>query len=403
MTADAATAARAHPPRRWAWPLLALAYLGFVSLGLPDAALGVAWPSLRERFWLPQGALGLVLAAAAVGFVLSSAAAGRLLGRLGVGPLLALSTGLVALALLGNGSAPSWALFLACAVVLGLGSGAIDAGLNAYAAGHFSPRHMNWLHAAYGLGAALGPLAMTAALTADLSWRGGYLLLAGALAAMATLFALTARSWRGDARLASFREEAPPAGRVARRPLVWLQVAIFFVYTGVEVTAGQWCFALLTESRGMAPAAAGVWAGLFWGALFAGRLALGFVADRVGADRLARLGTWGALAGAAALALAPTPLGLAGLLLVGFALAPVYPMLMSRTPARLGNAAALHAVGFQVSAAMLGALALPGAAGLAADRFGLEATALSAAAAAVALVALHELLLRVAPADGAAA
>ena len=105
-----------------------------------------------------------------------------------------------------------------------------------------------------------------------------------------------------------------------RRPLVWLQILIFFVYTGVELTAGQWCFALLTEGRGMAPAAAGIWAGLFWGSLFAGRVALGFVAEGIGADRLVRLGTTGALLGALLLASAPTKVGLAGLLLLGFSL-----------------------------------------------------------------------------------
>jgi fucose permease len=114
-------------------------------------------------------------------------------------------------------------------------------------------------------------------------------------------------------------------------------VAIFFVYTGVELTAGQWTFALLTEARGLSTASAGLWVGLFWASLFAGRVLLGFVADRTGPDRLARLGTLGALVGSLALALAPIPIGLAGLLLLGFSLAPIYPMLMSRTPDRLGS------------------------------------------------------------------
>jgi len=397
-----AAAASTAPERRSAGLpqqtlLLALAYLGFVSLGLPDAVLGVAWPSLRGEFALPQSGLGLVLTGFAVGFFLSSSSAGRLLQRLGVGTLLAVSTALVALALFGYGLTPSWTLFLLAAAVLGLGSGAIDAGLNAYAAGHFSPRHMNWLHAAYGLGAALGPFAMTGAIAAGLSWRGGYLLLAVVLTGMACLFLATRGRWLGDVRLdgAARAGGTLSAGRVLRRPLVWLQILLFFVYTGTELTAGQWCFALLTEARGMAPAPAGVWAGLFWVAMFAGRVGLGFVADRLGPDRLVRLGTVGGLIGALALALAPTPVGLAGLLLLGFSLAPIYPMLMSRTPARLGADAALHTVGFQVSAAMLGALALPSLAGLAADRVGIEAAAVIVAGGAVAVFVLHEILLRV--------
>jgi fucose permease len=241
---------------------------------------------------------------------------------------------------------------------------------------------------------------MTGAIALGLSWRGGYLVLAGLMALMAALFLASGGLWQGDIRLASFRGAAPPVRLVLRQRLVRLQVLTFFVYTGAEVTAGQWCFALLTEARGMPAAAAGAWAGLFWSSLFVGRLLLGFVAERVGPDRLARLGTVGALAGAMALAFAPTGVGLPGLLLLGFSLAPVYPMLMSRTPARLGAAVALHAVGFQVSAAMVGGLALPALAGIAADRFGLEATALVVVAAAVTLVALHETLLRVAASLG---
>jgi fucose permease len=375
--------------------LLGLAYLGFISLGLPDAALGVAWPSLRTTFGLPQSGLGAILIAYSLGFFLSSTMAGHLLQRLGVGMLLALSTTLVTLALAGFSLAPGWSWLLASAVLLGSGSGAIDAGLNAYAAGHFSARHMNWLHAAYGFGAMLGPFVMTAVLAQDLSWRAGYAAIAAALLVMAALFFLTHRAWQGDVRGASLR--AGSLRSVLRRPLVGLQVLIFFVYTGVELTAGQWCFTLLSEGRGLAPTTASVWAGLFWASLFLGRLVLGLVAERVGPDRLVRLGSSAALAGSLLLALAPTAWGLAGLLLLGFALAPIYPMLMARTPDRLGGEVALHAVGFQVSAAMLGGLAWPALGGLLADRFGLEATAALVAAGAAGLWLLHEALLRISP------
>ena len=217
---------------------------------------------------------------------------------------------------------------------------------------------MNWLHAAYGLGAAVGPFIMTGALAVGLSWQGGYLAIATLMLLMSALFIATRGSWRGDVRLGSFQGRAA-AGTGPRRPLVWLQVVIFFVYTGVEMTAGQWTFALLTEARGLSTASAGLWVGLYWASLFAGRVVLGFVADRLGPDRLARLGTLGALAGSLALALGPIPIGLAGLLLLGFSLAPIYPMLMSRTPDRLGPEQALHAVGLQVSGAMLGGSGVP--------------------------------------------
>lgn len=354
---------------------------------------GTAWPSLRETFDLPQSGLGMVLAATLGGFLASSVMAGRLVARLGVGMLLALSTGLVSLCMLGFAAAPTWPLFLASAAVLGVGSGAIDSGLNGYAARHFSARHMNWLHAAYGLGAALGPLAMTAVLAQGFEWRWGYLPLAAALAVMSALFVASRRSWKDDP-MPSGGGKAGGATGVLRRPLAQLQIAIFFVYTGVEITAGQWCFALLSEGRGLSTAAAGLVAASFWAALFAGRVLTGVVVDRLGADGMVRVAMLGALVGAVALALAPTPVGVAGILLIGLAVAPIYPLLMSRTPARLGAADALHAVGFQVAAAMLGGVALPGLGGLLAERFGLEAIAVLTAVAALILWLMHELLLR---------
>jgi len=145
--------------------LIALAYIGFISLGLPDAVIGVAWPSVRNAFRLPQSAAGLVFVASGAGYFVTSFLSGRLTRVLGIGLLLAASTALVAAAMFGFAFSSLWALFVTCAVVHGLGSGAIDAGLNGFAAHHLSARHMNWLHACYCLGAMLGPLLMTLVLT----------------------------------------------------------------------------------------------------------------------------------------------------------------------------------------------------------------------------------------------
>src|SRR5262245_53471782 len=153
--------------------LIVLAYVGFISLGLPDAVIGVAWPSVRHTFRLPQGAAGLVFVASGLGYFVSSFLSGWLTRMLGIGLLLATSTALVAAAMLGFAFSPVWPLFVACAVVHGLGSGAIDAGLNGYAAHFLSARHMNWLHACYCFGAMLGPLLMTAVLTSGHKYGRG--------------------------------------------------------------------------------------------------------------------------------------------------------------------------------------------------------------------------------------
>ena len=161
--------------------LLALAYLAFVSLGLPDAVLGVAWPSLRDTFSLPQTGMGAILTATAAAYFVSGLLAGRLMRALRIGLLLAASTALVAMGLAGYTTVPLFALFLFAACFIGFGSGAIDAALNTYAAHHFGARHMTWLHAAYSVGAALGPVLLTALLARGAGWRSGYAVIGAVL------------------------------------------------------------------------------------------------------------------------------------------------------------------------------------------------------------------------------
>lgn len=390
--------------------LLITAYVAFIGLGLPDAVTGVAWPSIREDFGQGQSGLGLILFASAAGYLLSSALAGTLLQRLSIGLLLSLSTAAVVTGLAGWVMAPSFVLLLACAPLLGLGGGAIDAALNLFVATRFGPRQLNWLHAFYGLGAALGPLLMTAALTAPGGgWRLGIGVIALLLASLALFYGVTRRAWdAGGVRLPALArdgEAAEPAAAARRVTLggtlgqgrVWLQIAAFFLIAGLEATAGQWSFALQTEGRGLGTTAAGMLVGGFWAAFTAGRVAAGFVVERIGSVRLTRIGALLAAGGALLQALAPGApvLAGAGLVLMGVSVAPLFPGLMAETPRRLGAATAAHAVGFQVSGAILGAAALPALAGLAIDHAGLEAAAWAMVVASLALVGINEALVRV--------
>lgn len=386
--------------------LLALSYLAFVSLGLPDAVLGVAWPSIRETFALPLAALGAVLAVAASAYFCSGLFAGRFTRAAGIGILLAASTGLAVAGVAGYAASPAFALFLVAACLVGFGSGAVDAGLNTYAAHHFGARHMTWLHAAYSTGAALGPVLMTALLTRGAGWRAGYAVIAGVLALLTVAFTVMRRQWDGGPgpratgipeASASPATEAPATTEWAtlRRPSVWLQIAVFFFYSGVEVTAGQWSYTVLTEARGMGTAAAGTWVSLYWAGILAGRVVLGFVVERIGAVRLLRLGTGGAVTGALLFSLPEVPAAL-GLALLGFSLAPIFPGLMAETPRRVGADAAAHAVGFQVSAATVGVAVVPSIAGFTGERLGLAAIAPLILGVAVLLALLHEALIALA-------
>src|SRR5688572_6582458 len=175
--------------------LILIAFVAFISLGLPDGVNGVAWPSVRATFGLPVGHLAILITAGTCGYLVASFSSGAVVRRLGVGRLLLASSLLVVGASAGYALAPAWPVMVGLGVFSGLGAGAIDAGINAYAARHFSPRLVDWLHAFYGVGATLGPVLMTAVLAAGLSWRWGYGVNAMLLAVMAVCFVFTLRLW----------------------------------------------------------------------------------------------------------------------------------------------------------------------------------------------------------------
>jgi fucose permease len=376
--------------------LVGLAYAAFVSLGLPDGLTGVAWPSIRAAFDLPLDALGALVTTATVGYLASSFSSGRALARIGVGWLLALSCLATAISLLGYGAAPAWAVMVGLGLLAGLGAGAIDAGLNTYAAESFSARTVNWLHASFGLGAAGGPIVMSGVISAGQSWRLGYLIVGVAQLLLASCFALTRDLWRaptGDGHPAPTARA--PMVRTLRLPSAWLSMLLFFLYTGLEICAGQWLYSLLTEARGMGPAPAGVCVSVYWGSLTAGRVLSGLIVARITVRTLLHLCLVGAMLGAVVLWLgrAPWP-AVGGVALLGLSLAPMFPSLIALTPARMGPAHTANTVGFQIAAAMLGGAALVGGFGRIADRFGLETLGPFLLVAAILLAGVFEVLER---------
>lgn len=343
--------------------LLLFAYIAYVALGLPDGLPGTLWPWLRGAYDQPIGALGWLLLTSSAGTTAAGLLAGRAMARLGTGWLLAGSVGLTAVAALGAALAPPWPGLVALALVAGLGAGAVDAALNLFAASRFAPRHLNWMHACWGLGATLGPAIATGVLAAGGSWRLAYAVVGAILAMLATGFLLTRGRW--DAADAAPAGPARPAIAVLRQPMARRQILAFFLYCGLEAGTGQWLATVMVEARGADPALAGGATTLFWASLAIGRVGLGFVVDRMGPDRLLGWAVIVMIAAAAGVALLPMGMDLAAVSLLAVALAPIYPTLMARTPARLGPSAAVHAVGFQVAAATLGAGLLPALLGMA--------------------------------------
>ena len=315
-----------------------------------------------------------------------------------MGVLLAASSALVALAGFDYSTARAWPLFALGSLLHGLGSGAIDTGLNHYVAHHFSVRHMNWLHASYSIGAMLGPILMTWAITSRGSFRLGYFIVAVTLLTLAFLFIATKRLWN-DSSPNNSTAASPPepthTSSALRVPMVWMHILLFFIYTGLEVAVGQWAFTVLTESRAIDPKTAGTWVTLYWAAILVGRIFFGFIIDHLGIDPFIRLSTIVALVGTLLFAWNPFPSAAPiALVLAGFGLAVIFPSLMTRTPQRLGKAIAAHAIGFQVGAAMIGAAAIPSLTGAVAQNIGLGAVPVTLAAVALLLLLAHETVLR---------
>ncbi|MBO9539080.1 MFS transporter [bacterium] len=353
--------------------LLVIAYLGFISLGLPDSILGVVWPSVYPHFGLTAGHLGVVLTATVSGYLVSSLLAGRVLQLLGVGGLLAASCALVSVSLAGFALAPVWLVFVGSAVIAGLGAGAIDSGLNAYAARHFSARQMNWLHACWGVGATLSAMTAAALLARHFPWQWTYGSLCILMVGMTALFTLSLNAWQRSPEptaespgpALSAQDQVPATMREAlRHPLVIAQVVVFFVYSGFEMTAANWSYTLLTQYRELSEGLAGTAVSLFWVSLTAGRFLLGAIADQVGVRRLLIRCVTAGLLGGLCFVLAPWPwVCIMGLAVLGASLAPLYPGMMTLTPRHLGRLAE-HAVGFQVGGAMLGQVSIPSLGGV---------------------------------------
>src|SRR6185369_3513376 len=372
--------------------LIGLAFAGFISLGLPDGLNGVAWPSVRAYFDLPIDALGSLLVMFTLGYLVSSFSSGRLLSLMRVGTLLAASCLATSVSMIGYALAPAWWVMVALAALAGLGAGAIDAGLNTFAATQFSARMVNWLHACYGIGAATGPMVMTSVLAAHHPWQRGYAIVGAAQLALAFCFVMTRRWWPKVSKEIDETSKVARASNITtlKMPAVWLSIALFFIYTGIEAAAGTWAFSLFTEARKVPIITAGTWIGIYWGSLTVGRLLSGAAAEFVSTNKLVLFGIVGMAAGAALIwSNVTTQFGFVGLGLMGLASAPVFPSLIAATPGRLGPAHTANAVGFQIAGAVLGQSLLPAMIGMLARRLGLEIVGPSLFFLAVGLVLLQ--------------
>ncbi|GGF70804.1 MFS transporter [Paenibacillus albidus] len=367
---------------------LIIIYLAFISLGLPDSLLGVAWPLIRPELGAPLAAAGYLSMTVAGGTIVSSLASGFVIHRFGTGKVTLVSCMLTACALLGFSFSTSVLWLALLAVPLGLGAGAVDAGLNNYVASHYKAHHMSWLHCFWGIGATLGPIIMSRYILSEHSWRSGYLAVAWIQFALVALLFLTLPLWKrtgheaaGSPGPAAAEQPVQEAGDGSRhfvksgvvKPLqikgVKLTLLTFLLYCGVETTMGLWGSSFLVNVKGVDVAVAAQWVSLYFSGITAGRLITGFITLKVKSRILIRAGQLTALTGAVLLLL-PLPLycSLAGFILVGLGCAPIFPCLLHETPARFGKDHSQRIMGYQMAMAYTGTTLLPPLLGLMATR-----------------------------------
>ena len=357
--------------------LLAVIYLAFISLGLPDSLLGSAWPLMRLELGAPLSYAGVISTVISVGTIISSLLSDRLTGRFGAGRVTAVSVALTAAALFGFSVSPSVRVLCLWAIPYGLGAGAIDAALNNYVALHYSSRHMSWLHCFWGVGASLSPVIMRTALSLTGRWQLGYRSVSLIQIVLTALLFLSLPLWKvGDA--ASPEPDNPRRAiglrGALRIPGVPAILLAFFAYCGAESTAGLWASSYLAGARGVDARTAAGFASLFYLGITFGRFLNGFIADRMGDRRSIRLGA-AVMALGALLILLPIPSqlpALAGLLIFGLGCAPVYPSVIHSTPAHFGAENSQAVIGIQMAGAYVGTTCVPPLFGVLANSLSLQ-------------------------------
>lgn len=358
--------------------LLAIIYLSFISLGLPDSLIGAAWPVMHQDLGLPVSAAGIVTMIIAFGTIISSLMSDRLTKLMGTGVVTAVSVGMTAGALLGFSFSGSLWMLCLWAIPYGLGAGAVDAALNNYVALHYSSRQMSWLHGCWGIGASISPFIMGIALSHNMGWPAGYQIV-GAIQVAVTVILIAAiplwqkihpspttekASVQGDTADASSDETS--AGSVSllgalRIRGVPLMLIAFFGYCALEGTAILWGATYLSGERGVAPATAASYASLYLIGITVGRFLGGTIANRVGDRGMIRYGTLVMIAGILLIAL-PLPgeyPALAGLVIAGLGSAPIYPAIIHATPVNFGRANSQEIIGIQMAAAYTGTTLMP--------------------------------------------
>ena len=344
--------------------LLAIIYLSFISLGLPDALLGAAWPNIYVDLQTSVSYAGIIFMIISAGTVVSSLMSDRLTYHLGTGKLTAISVGMTAIALFGFSTSNSFLMLCLWAVPYGLGAGSVDASLNNYVALHYEGYHMSWLHCMWGVGATVGPYVMGYMLSGGHSWTSGYRIIAMLQVGLTLVLFLSLPLWKERRNVKNGEEAATgevlSLGEVLKIPGVKEIMVTFFCYCALEQTTGLWASSYLVMYKGVAPDMAASFASMFFIGITVGRAVNGFMTLKFNDNQLIRLGQMIVAAGILAMLL---PLGntvsLVGFVLIGLGCAPIYPCIIHSTPENFGADKSQAVIGVQMASAYVGNIVMP--------------------------------------------
>lgn len=349
--------------------LLAIIYLSFISLGLPDGLLGAAWPTIYPELSVPVSYAGILFAIISGGTVVSSLLSDRLTFRLGTGRVTAISVCMTAAALFGFASSDSYWMLCLWAIPYGLGAGSVDASLNNYVALHYTSRHMSWLHCMWGIGATVGPYIMGAVLSGGGHWSGGYRTVGFIQLVLTAVLFLSLPLWKGRPQTEEGGAARPlPLKEVIAIPGAKQIMVTFFCYCALEQSAALWASSYLALYKGVPADTAAFFASMFFIGITAGRALNGFLTLKFTDTQLIRMGQGVTLTGICAMLL---PLGqgasIAGLILIGLGCAPIYPCVIHSTPAHFGAEHSQALIGVQMASAYIGNCLMPPLFGLIAN------------------------------------
>lgn len=340
--------------------LLALIYLAFISLGLPDSLLGAGWPVMHTELGVSVSFMGIISMVISGGTIVSSLLSDKLTHKFGTRAVTVASVFLTVAALFGFSFSGSFSMLIIFAVPYGLGAGAIDAALNNYVALHYKAKHMSWLHCFWGVGAIISPFIMSFALK-DLNWNSGYRIVGFIQLAIALLLLVTLPVWKinkTESTADTKRVGLTAALKIKGVPSLLIG---FFAYCAAEATAMYWASTYFTEVKGISGDRAASFAALFYIGITLGRFASGFITERLGDRRMILLGT-GVLACGIMILLIPVQsymTAFAAFLVIGFGCAPIYPCIIHSTPANFGAENSGAIIGIQMASAYVGSTFIP--------------------------------------------